>query len=74
MSAIGTNTEIKAHLFANLMNKEQLADALGISARTLDRWYSQRKGPARIKQGKLILYRLEAVEKWLQSSESKSLR
>lgn len=74
MSAIGTNTEIKAHLFANLMTKEQLADALNISIRTLDRWHSQRKGPARIKQGKLILYRLESVERWLQSGESKPVR
>jgi phage terminase Nu1 subunit (DNA packaging protein) len=56
------------------MTREQLASVLDISIRTLDRWHARRNGPPRIKQGKLILYRTDSVDKWLQSRESQIVR
>jgi phage terminase Nu1 subunit (DNA packaging protein) len=74
MSTIGEDTGIKNHLLAKYITREQFAKAIDCSTRTIDRWHTLRIGPARIKRGKLILYRIEAVEEWLKSSESKTVR
>jgi predicted DNA-binding transcriptional regulator AlpA len=47
---------------------------LGISPRTLARLEVQRVGPPRIKVGKKVLYRREAVLQWLASKETAPLR
>lgn len=49
--------------------RQQLADELGMTVRTLDRWYAHREGPPRIAKGKLILYSRTAVRGWLASLE-----
>lgn len=64
----------QSQILANFITRKQLADSLPVSIRTLDRWHAARRGPPRIKQGKLILYRVEAVRLWLQSNETKNLR
>lgn len=56
-------------LLAPFLKPEELADALGVSRRTLDRWHAQRLGPARCQVGKLILYRVDAVRDWLSGLE-----
>ena len=48
---------------------EQLAQQLGISVRTLLRWHAMREGPPRVTQGRLVLYRIAAVQAWLASRE-----
>ncbi len=58
----------------SFITKKELANQLGISTRTLDRWHSLRKGPARSKIGNFISYRIEAVEEWLQKNEVKPIK
>ncbi len=47
----------------------QLAGRLGVSLRTLNRWHAERTGPPRITKGRLVLYRLEALHRWLEANE-----
>ena len=49
------------------LTKDQLAQQLGRSTRTIDRWHTQRIGPQRTKVGnKLILYSKKSVSEWLE--------
>ncbi len=50
----------------------QLAERLGVSLRTLNRWHAERTGPPRITRGRLVLYRLEALHQWLESLEGQA--
>jgi hypothetical protein len=58
-----------ADVLAGFMTPEELATALGRSLRTLARWHAERKGPARCKVGGLVLYRIEAVQRWMIAHE-----
>jgi len=53
----------------HLLSKTDTAKFLGVSERTLDRWHTLRKGPARINAGRRVLYRLSAVSTWLSANE-----
>ena len=55
--------------FPDVFSREDLAAALGVSIRTLDRWHRLRIGPPRIEVGKRRLYRAEAVQKWFERNE-----
>ena len=61
--------EINTHLKPN-----DVATFLGISLRTLNRWQALRVGPARCKVGKTVLYRRDAIEKWLLQNETQPVR
>lgn len=54
-----------------LITKQELAQSLNVSPRTLDRWHARRIGPPRVKVGNLIGYRPEAVTDWLVLNETK---
>ncbi|GAA4641491.1 hypothetical protein GCM10023115_00380 [Pontixanthobacter gangjinensis] len=54
---------------SNLLTVSNAADILRVSRRTLSRWARLRKGPPRIKVGRTIYYRREAIDKWLLSLE-----
>ncbi len=54
--------------------KEQAADELGVTTRTLDRWWSERVGPPRTKVGRQVLYRKSAIAQWLIDHESVAIR
>ena len=69
MKTAPTNGPLRADYYT----RQQLADELGTSVRTLDRWYTHQEGPPRIAVGKLVLYRREAVREWLQSHEVQPL-
>lgn len=56
------------------LTKKSLAEFLGVSTRTLDRWHTQRIGPARSKIGNFITYRMDAIEDWLQKNEVKPVK
>lgn len=44
------------------LNQADLADRLNISLRTLERWRWTKKGPAFLKIGGRVVYRLEDIE------------
>jgi len=56
-------------LLTNYLTRGQLAEALGRSTRTLDRWQVQKVGPPRLKIGKLFIYSRERVQHWLDQQE-----
>lgn len=55
--------------FEGTWTEEQLAEAAGVSARTIKRWRDQRKGPPFIRVGRGIRYRRDAVAEWLLANE-----
>ena len=53
------------------LTREVLAEQLGKSVRTIDRWETRRSGPPRVLLGKTVFYRLESVRAWLLSCEQR---
>jgi len=53
----------------DLLTEAQLADELGRSVRTIQRWRAQRVGPPFIRLGREIRYRPDAVRDWLLANE-----
>ena len=51
------------------LRREQLAQQLGLSPRTIDRWEALRDGPPRVSVGRTILYNIQSVREWLLSRE-----
>lgn len=51
------------------ISRFDLAQELGLSVDTLGRWERRRKGPACVRAGRKVLYRISAVQDWLQSQE-----
>ena len=60
---------VKHQILAGYLTREDLAKALHRSVRTIDRWAVSRIGPPKVKIGRLILYRIDAVRNWLDSLE-----
>lgn len=61
-----------AHRPTNWLNQDELAARWGLSPRTLEAWRSERRGPAFLKIGGRVHYRLEDIEGW--ESEQVRLR
>lgn len=60
----------KQILLEGYLRRRELAQQLGVSPRTIDRWHSLRNGPPRIAIGRTILYNLNSVRGWLQGREN----
>ncbi|MCK7581538.1 MAG: helix-turn-helix domain-containing protein [Chromatiales bacterium] len=58
----------------NYLTKDEAAEELGVTARTLDRWFAERIGPPRTKIGKLVLYRKAALVDWVAKREECPIR
>jgi len=56
-------------LLDGYLRREELAQQLGVSPRTIDRWQTLRCGPPRVAIGRTILYNLDSVRQWLRSKE-----
>ncbi len=54
------------------LRREELAQQLGCSPRTIDRWQAMRQGPPRVCIGRTILYNIESVREWLRSQEEEN--
>ena len=54
-------------ILGDYLTKEQLAEALGVSERTIDRWAAEGKGPDRTQPGKTVYFNRESVKAWLES-------
>ena len=52
------------------LRREQLAEQLGLSPRTIDRWQALRQGPPRVCIGRTVLYEIDSVREWLRSKEN----
>lgn len=56
-------------ILPELLSTKDTARLIGVSERTLLRWHSVQTGPARIRVGRKVLYRLKAVYDWLRANE-----
>lgn len=50
------------------LNDHELAERLGISRKTLQKWRSLRMGPAYLKLGSKVVYRVEDIEAYIKRS------
>ncbi|MCU0892738.1 MAG: helix-turn-helix domain-containing protein [Rhodospirillales bacterium] len=56
-------------MLEDYLSEQQAADMLGAKVQTLRAWAARRKGPARCKVGKRVLYRKAALVAWLEQCE-----
>jgi predicted DNA-binding transcriptional regulator AlpA len=56
-------------ILAGYLTPKDLAQALGVSERTVARWHHFREGPPRVEIGRKVFYRLESVTAWVASCE-----
>lgn len=63
----------RASFRGELLTRGGLAQELGVSCRTVDRWHALRTDPPRVKIGKTVYYRREAVVEWIARNEVKAL-
>lgn len=57
----------------DLLTPDEVAEELETTRRTIDRWHSRRIGPPRIKIGRKVYYRREAVRDWLLANEGREV-
>lgn len=60
---------IEPRLLRGWISRYDLAQELGLTVDTLGRWERRRKGPACVRAGRKIFYRMSVVQDWLQSQE-----
>jgi transcriptional regulator GlxA family with amidase domain len=58
------------NILENYIDRGTLAEQLGRSRRTLERWEQLRYGPEPTRIGRTIFYRIDAVREWLLSQEA----
>ena len=58
-----------ATYFDKWLTKIELADYLGKSTRTIERWVNGRKSPPFTKVGNTTLFHIDGVEQWLKGHE-----
>ncbi len=51
------------------LRRDELAQHLGVSVRTIDRWDVEGKGPLRVTVGRTVLYSVSSVRTWLHARE-----
>jgi hypothetical protein len=56
-------------LLADYYDEEEAARQLRHTVRALRAWRGQQRGPAWIKIGKSVFYKISAIEAWLKSLE-----
>ena len=61
-------------ILAGYLTPKDLAQALGVSERTVARWHRFREGPPRVEFGRKVFYRLESVSAWIASCERHEAR
>lgn len=58
-----------AHLLAEWISRDALAQALNLTPDTLGRWEARREGPPCTRLGRKVLYRRASVQDWLRAQE-----
>lgn len=56
-------------LLGGWLTRVQVAEQVGVSVDTLQRWETRRIGPPCVRIGRKVLYRAEAFREWLISRE-----
>lgn len=56
-------------LMEGWMGRREVAEALGISAATLQRWQTRRIGPPLVRIGRRVFYRADAFREWMICQE-----
>lgn len=51
------------------VSEQEAADMLGVKVSTLRSWASRRRGPARCKVGRKVIYRKGTLVAWLEGCE-----
>lgn len=67
-------TSAEVGIRKDLLDVQQLANEFGISTRTIARWWAGRTGPARVKIGRKIFFRRQAILEFLERQEQKPVR
>ena len=67
-------TDQISSILAGYLTPKNLAQALGVSERTVARWHRFREGPPRVEIGRKVFYRLESVNTWIASCEHPEAR
>ena len=60
----------KHRLTENLLTQAELAEALGKSPRTIQRWRKARRAPPAIVIGNSTFFKIQSVQAWLDDHES----
>ncbi len=68
-SSESQETDRLSSILAGYLTQRDLAQALGVSERTIARWHHFREGPPRVEFGRKVFYRLESVSAWIASRE-----
>jgi predicted DNA-binding transcriptional regulator AlpA len=68
-SSESQETDRLSSILAGYLTQKDLAQALGVSERTIARWHHFREGPPRVEFGRKVFYRLESVSAWIASRE-----
>lgn len=67
-------TKAPPDLLRGYLRPHELAQALSLSRRTIDRYERMGIGPPRVVIGGLVLYHIESVRAWLKSREQQPTR
>lgn len=67
-------TDQISSILAGYLTPKDLAQALGVSERTIARWHHFREGPPRVEFGRKVFYRLESVSAWIAACERPEAR
>lgn len=63
------NGDASGALMQGWMGRREVAEALGISAATLQRWQTRRIGPPLVRIGRRVFYRADAFREWMIAQE-----
>lgn len=55
-----------------LLTADQAAEYLAVRVQTLANWRTTGKGPAFVRIGRLIRYRLSVLDSWIEANQSNS--
>lgn len=64
-----TNPADTPSLLDGWLTRDRVAEEIGVSIDTLQRWQTRRIGPPCVKIGRKVLYRAAAFQEWLISRE-----
>jgi predicted DNA-binding transcriptional regulator AlpA len=52
-----------------LLTEREVADFIGKSTKTMQRWRAQNRGPVAMKFGQTVMYTRESVADWMRSRQ-----